>query len=99
MTPDIIFLAELKKGEPIGEVIGLTSEYNKGDPRIPIVMWADNYIPEIGSSLYLSPVIPEGWKEFLEMWVYDGALQTFESREKFRKEAKDLLAAIEREKQ
>ena len=31
------------------------------------------------------------FREFIETWQYEGQLQTFESREIFRKEAKELL--------
>jgi hypothetical protein len=37
--------------------------------------------------------VPEEWGNFVEKWTHDGALQTFGSREKFRKEARAMLAA------
>jgi len=33
----------------------------------------------------------EGLREFIEFWIFDGRLQTFEDRERFRKAARAAL--------
>lgn len=58
-----------------------------------------NYVPDEDwkNPLYLSPAAspaPAGWIQFLEKWVNNGLLQTFESRERFRTEAKAMLDAV-----
>ena len=40
---------------------------------------------------YPSPALPDAVREFIEKWIADGSLQTFEDRERFRKEAREYL--------
>ena len=65
-------------------------------PQTPeaIKMLADIDAAPEAAKLEAQPVgIPAGIREFLEHWIHDSHLQTFEDRQRFRAAAADLLSA------